>query len=103
MSPVQLKQRQEKRLTTNDDIQARVDELVGALAAEAGVTTDRIVAELAKIAFIGCGEIAAVEEAVDDRSAQIAAISRPAWRTVQIRLRRPLRPIPGHARSISHH
>ena len=41
------------RLTTNDGIQARVDELVSASAAQAGVTIDRIVAELAKIGFSG--------------------------------------------------
>jgi len=35
----------------NDDIQARVDELVSAPAAQAGVTIDRIIAELAKIGF----------------------------------------------------
>jgi hypothetical protein len=40
-----------KPLTTNDDIQARVDELVSAPAAQAGVTIDRIMAELAKIGF----------------------------------------------------
>jgi phage terminase small subunit len=38
-------------LTANDNIQARVDELVGAAAEKAGVTVERIVAELAKVGF----------------------------------------------------
>jgi hypothetical protein len=38
-------------LTTNDDIQSRVEEFLAESAAKAGVTVDRIVNELAKIAF----------------------------------------------------
>jgi len=41
-------------------LQARNEELVAKAAAKAGATVERIVAELPKIAFIGCGEIAAV-------------------------------------------
>ncbi len=39
------------RLTANDNIQARVDELMAKAAAKAGVTVERIVADLDKIAF----------------------------------------------------
>jgi pyrrolidone-carboxylate peptidase len=38
-------------LSTNEDIQARIAELVGAAAGKAGVTIERIAAELAKIGF----------------------------------------------------
>jgi phage terminase small subunit len=43
------------RLAANGSIKARIAELVGAAAEKAGVTIDRLVAELAKIAFSDIG------------------------------------------------
>lgn len=44
------------RLTANDGIQARVAELIADAAAAAGVTPDRLVRELANIAFANAGD-----------------------------------------------
>ena len=43
------------KLTKNHHVQARVDELMAAAAAKAGVTVERIVNELAKIGLSSTG------------------------------------------------